>query len=596
MKKIYEKKFWFLILSGIFSLFVGFDLVLKGGLYRLTFDFLRNLRKLPLLSSLTYLSIAERLFGVRFAPSDFWAGLFLLLLGLVFLLAASLSKSEKEEPFKEISPSAFEKFYKPIALALALVSVFFLFRNFDWPIARINSFKQTEVASNIYCYVRDGFKIEETLLAKNQELRLFSYPFYQWPVAALSLATGLKPDQSGRLVNIVIFLLTFAVYAKILRRLEVEKPLSLAILALFSFSPLILYYYRSVHPDPLAVFLTFLSLDFFLDYDDGKKKSALVWSLLLGVAAVLIKSPTYFIAAGGVVFYRYFRFGLKGVLKKDLIVYSLTIILAVVFYKITADAINRGIALKTPWIFGTLKQRLSISEYLLPLTWHSIELSSPIFFVFAAVGFLSKTRRAIEKKFKLSKADLLFLSLAFSSLAALFLFFNVYKAHDYYQLPMALPEFYFASVVAVRLAKNKSGAFSAFKISVLALALLASFAVFKMSNAPDWNLVASGEFVREKTPPDAFVFYIVGEKTAGWDPSALYFARRDGYNLSPLNFKKPLLAEIARKFPDYKKRFLFVPRKLFELRPKLFEKLPLAAENPRGKIFEIKKDFLESRE
>jgi len=75
--------------------------------------------------------------------------------------------------------------------------------------------------------------------------------------------------------------------------------------------------------------------------------------------------------------------------------------------------------------------------------------------------------------------------------------------------------------------------------------------------------IAAGECIREATPPDAVVLYLVAD--LDWNPAPLYFAQRDGHNLTPERLQTTLyrnLIERARRAG--RPVFVFAPADLEE--------------------------------
>lgn len=550
---------------GLLLIYSGFNLYIDGGIYDFLFNILLWINNLSFLKGFDYIQLANKFFNVRFAPLTKLAGILFIIngIGIFYFIILSLLKNKNSilNKLYGIKLFANQNLHKYSIILIFLISIFILSLNFNGEIARINSFKQAEVASNISYYVNTGFTIEETLFNKNIDLKFFSYPFYQYLVATLCKISGMTVTQSGRLINIFFFAITFFLFLKLFNILKVNKSIQLISIFLFAFSPLVLYYYRSVHPDPMAIFFSFLSLYYYLKYEkkSGNNKFNYFIIIISGVIATLIKSPIYLLIILAIFFYRLQIQNLRSIFKKDFIIYAIIIASTVVFYKITADIINEGAVIKASWMFATLNLRLSITPYILLFTWYFIEVLTPILFLFFIYGIYN----ILKLKTK-NSGKVVFSSLFYGMIITILIFFNVFRAHDYYQLPFIIIVAYFTSIPINkffdRYKHNKSVyAYSVFQFVII---VLISFAIFKMPTNPDFNVIRSAKFIQKNTDNKDFVFYIYDKNIQNWDPTYLFHTQREGFNLALNNLSKDNYVDslITKYKNNHNNFYVFIPK------------------------------------
>ena len=108
----------------------------------------------------------------------------------------------------------------------------------------------------------------------------------------------------------------------------------------------------------------------------------------------------------------------------------------------------------------------------------------------------------------------------------------------------------------------------------------------------EW-IAQQGRFIREETQPDDFVVYLLDtDDGRDWNPVFLYFADRDGYNLTRARFgRRPQVLEgiRARFAPEYARVLVFCPA---AMSPKFTERLEalggqLYAAAPAGFLYEL---------
>ncbi|ROL61785.1 hypothetical protein D9V86_04015 [Bacteroidetes/Chlorobi group bacterium ChocPot_Mid] len=564
----------FLFITGFYLILSGIDIMTNVKVWNFFFSKINLMINKYGTESGSFLSLANKFFSVRFQPSDFMIGLILILIGCI-LIAIGVILAIPEKYFSTKFINYFRelnfkldnnrKILATIIILILLSSIFYLFIDFNEHIARINSFKQADVAGNIHFYVEDGITLEEKMFNKNINLKISNYPFYQWVCAVIVKISGLDIEQSGRLFNIIIFVLTFILFYNLLNYLKVDKLNIILILLLFSFSPLGLYYYRSVHPDPLSIFFTFSSILLYIKYDTEDKLINLILSIITGIIACLIKNPIFLMGFIAIAFYKIYNSrSILTLFKIDFLIFSTFIFLSIVLYKFSTEAINGGISLPSNWIFGTTMQRMQLTPYLLLILWNAFEITNPLFFIISFLGFGYSII-----KIKTSKSHLLFIGLLIGMLITIFIFFNVFQAHDYYHLPFIIIISYF-TVMGFSVILNKIKTWNNIRSSIVIyftviLFILTDFlglALLKMPTAPDYKITNAGEYIQKNIGKNDFLFYTNSYDIESWDPTYLFHSRRNGYNISVKNIMKDeYIDKIVENYKStYQNFYLYIPK------------------------------------
>lgn len=511
-------------------------------------------------------SIIDQYIDIRFLPDENFLACCLFILGIsIFILSTGIFIKNISENENFSSSKFFDnrKLSSIIILFSLIFSLVYLFQNFNGPISRFNSFKQTEVASNIYHYVNNGFGLKEYLLNDNEDLKFFSFPFYQWTAALICKLFNLQVEQGGRLLNILIFFFTYLLFFKLIKLFNIKPVLIALVLFIFSTSPLVIYYYRSVHPDPMAIFFSYLSLYYFIVYEKSGRTKHFLFSLIAAMIACLIKNPIYLMIFVTILYYRLTSKSFNKLLSRDIIIYTITIVFIVIFYKFLADYLNNGLSLKTSWIFGTFDQRISLLPYFLLFNWLAVELINPLFFLmvllFFIKNFLKYNVQDDYKKFNLG--------LFWGMFITILIFFNVFQAHDYYHLPFV---FIFSSIIVcyfyelIKKFFNYNKFLVATSFVVFIMIQLSWFYFMKFPLFADENIMSGANFIKQNTEMDSYIFYTVGKDIQGWDPTYLFNSRRQGFNICLENINKQgYLDSIINKYAyKFERIYLYIPKDL----------------------------------
>jgi Dolichyl-phosphate-mannose-protein mannosyltransferase len=446
-------------------------------------------------------------------------------------------------------------------------------------------FRQAHVMANIEKYLEDGLSLHPETYNQDVPYSLFDFPAYELLVAAFVKLVGGDPLVVSRLFSLLCFAATFLLIDRLLASTGLPPATALMVVFLFAISPLCLFYFVTPLVDVLAIPLSLASLYAFVRYRSASSRRGWFWLMTgAGVFATLIKNPVYLPVFCAIVLFGVVRSGPKFLLERDTIGFGAAVLASVVLFKLYSNRVN-GIAgflssSESTAYFGPLEDRLDPRSWRRILRVEQEEMLNSVTWVLAIGGLVLYAVRS-RSEFKS-----LYLGLVSGALLALLIFFSRYTWHDYYQLPMELPLAFCAayglqsiadgsSWLAARNRRNPwmGRGFALLVPAVLGLSLYEGWTGFRdvASTPTDW-IERNGEWIQERTSADDFVVYVLDTADRrDWNPVFLYFAKRDGYNLSHKRVSPRVLSSIRARFgTKYRRIVLFCPLKLRnELRSRL---------------------------
>jgi hypothetical protein len=244
------------------------------------------------------------------------------------------------------------------------------------PLLDLFSFRQTQTALSAYWMWRGGpWLAYETPVLGYPWAIPFEFPIYQGLVAALRLA-GVPIDIGGRLVTFGFYLGCLWPLWSFFRTIKLPQTAFLAAGALFLWSPLYLYWGRTVLIESCALFFCLLWLALLARFLQTASAGSLIGAMLAGLAGILCKVTTFpaVAALGGIlVLADAYRAWSAGTLIVRLRVLALAV--AVVIVPLAAEtawvAFSDAAKEQNPfsavlltskglftWNFGTWKQRI----------------------------------------------------------------------------------------------------------------------------------------------------------------------------------------------------------------------------------------------
>ncbi len=485
------------------------------------------------------------------------------------------------------------------------------YHNIDGP----HVFRQTMMTSNIYYFFFFFISTTTELFAKNHTHKIFDFPIYQQLATGIVILFKLEIVQAGRVLNIFIYLLTTLVLYELMVFLHLNRRLILIVIFLFSLSPLSVFYSRAVIPDNLPVLLGFYSLLYFLKWDIRKKHKKYHYAgmLITGILATLIKNPVYLPIVIAIVTYLALNSRWKQLFSPAIITFLITILATVIFFRLYSNYVNNGdpflsAAWEHYWYFSNLRDRVTSTYYIMLIDRFFYEVVTPPVFFFFIVGIFIYQKKCSDR------TKYIFVGLLLGSIITMLIFFNVMWRHNYYQIPYVFITCFFAgyfidwfytflrnlimqnkmlytTMLGNQIIKYEAIIRRSMSSLLLLLTLFLSYKYAVSTNEQHWQ-INSGIFINQNTPANALIIY-VAPNNAGWNPSYLYFARREGYNVPIGGLNTELLEEKLKKFGN-SGFYLFIP-KIFPIANKnMFQEFnrSLIAESSDGILFKFKNDFL----
>lgn len=441
----------------------------------------------------------------------------------------------------------------------------------------VHTFRQTHVAGNIEKYVARGLTLRPETYNLDTPGHLYDFPLYQLLVAVVCRVTGWPVLPVARAVNVVCIVGVWWAAAWLMRRAGLPVVQRAATLVLLAWSPLLLFYGAVPHVDVLALVLSMLSLAGFVAWTESSRELARPearvgygFMLAAGVLATLIKNPVYLPFFVGLTWHRWRRSGWRGLLAPAFVAFAFALLAAVVGFKLYANHVNGTSGFLAPEeaqaYFGPPGDRLRRKYWRPILDAFGFEVL-PAGAVLLGLLALPGLRRRVPTR----HASLL-VGLLLGVTLTLLLFFNRHREHDYYQLPFVFPLALLAGLALHRVhvqarAWRRMGrrwapvALALFLcMGVVLAAVAAAQRTRQLWEGPPAEVSERGAFLQAHTRPDDFVAFVVGTQPGNWDPTHLYFAQRDGWNLARSEITRETFARLhARTEGEYRRFFVFVP-------------------------------------
>jgi hypothetical protein len=419
-----------------------------------------------------------------------------------------------------------------VFLAALVFNGFWLARGLENTLMEEHSFRQTQTALSAWIMANGGpfLRYETPLLGAPWSIP-FEFPLYQWLSAELHNLTSLSLEASGRLVSRTFALGAMIPMAILLQGLGFSLNAILLTLALYTLSPLYLYWSRTFLIESTALFFALAYLAAFHRSLSSKSKWSILLVFLFGSMAALVKVTTFlgFAFASALLFANQSKTFFQNFRVPRLLVVllpSLGALLVGIAWTKYADTVKGqnpmaefiGSAALNQWNFGTLEQRMSLEFWntLFRRTIHDSIGHRTIWLLSLGMLFFIDRRQKI-----------LYLGCFLSFLAAPLLFTNLHIVHNYYWYANGIFLVMGSGVILHGLLERRDQKIFA-ALGPLLFLLFASHQIRHYHNflAP-WQFIGSGIGRIEKeldaiAPKDKPII-ILG---AGWFPGFTYYAKR----------------------------------------------------------------------
>ncbi|NRA45858.1 MAG: glycosyltransferase family 39 protein [Oligoflexales bacterium] len=304
-----------------------------------------------------------------------------------------------------------------------------------------HGFRQTQTAISTYFLAQGGpwFAYETPVLGPPWSIPM-EFPLYQWIVAVLNHTTGYPLGVSGRLVSVLMFLVSLIFLYQTLKQINTSVKTRLLIVSLMLVTPIYQFYSWAFMIESTALALCMVYCWASIHWLQSNRVKWAVFSLFFGVLAALVKITTFFgfnVLLSFFVLHKFFQENGKWKAKTILKYLSYGTVLAIIpllclsiwvgwtdFLK-EQNPLSQGFitsqALKT-WNFGTIDSKLDWSSWDRILNGHLATIVGKLSTIlpFLIFGLFNKTR------------FLQILSCLFVWLLVPAVFTNLYVVHDYY--------------------------------------------------------------------------------------------------------------------------------------------------------------------
>jgi hypothetical protein len=424
------------------------------------------------------------------------------------------------------------------------------------PLGGSHVFRQAHVAANIDKFVEGGISLRPATYNEDVPFSAFDFPLYQIGVASACRLAPVDALRSARVASWLLFVAALVVLDRLLAQAGVRRWPRVAAVLLFAYAPLNLFYFQAPMVDGLALLLALVSLQQYVGVKEKRGPWAAASMLLSGFLSTLIKSPVYLPVFLAMLWHRARSQGLRALARADTIALVAVTGLGVLCFKVYWAVVNGSAEVLSPWerrhYFGSLAERFSPDAWR-PVLSDLLNLTTnPVVAVLAAGGVLWWARR------RRGPFAALFPGLLLGCGITLLVFFDRYPPHNYYQLPFVFPLAFFGGQglhglrVMARAGRRSSRPWRRAALAAVAVAIVATgywsvtgFRALARSNSAVELIRSRGEWIRDHTLPGDYVVYVFEGTADDWNPSYLYFARRDGYNLPSSEATPARVAEVA---------------------------------------------------
>jgi 4-amino-4-deoxy-L-arabinose transferase-like glycosyltransferase len=474
---------------------------------------------------------------------------------------------------KEFSFSNFLSFY-PIACSFIAIGFLLRLNQFSSSLFEQAQFRQAQTALTTRIFLQHGIELLSSPLpvyGKNSNIPM-EMPLYQGLVAALAPSVDLI-EATGRVVSFLAFAITGLLFAIVVRKWASDS-ISLTFLGIFLMTPFAFQWGGSFLIESFATLFSVLMFFSFCNWLDSNRKIWLFFGTLGAVPAFLIKPTTAVLYLPALALPFLASTKPVVVFRKSLSKTLLFLVaggpLAGLFFAMAwtkhADTLKSQTDLGNrltsqalfSWNFGTVNQRLDLTN------WFGIwqRLFIEIFGVSGTILVLVALALALKG---VKGKNILFLATLGAALLGPLIFFNLYAVHSYYLM----------SVYPLLIAALALSIWIIFKSKVITelplvanaslVAALVGFQIFTIFNTYEArqdlstslhvnrNTPQLSKLLQETTQPGDLIVLL----GCDWDPSVLYYARREGVMLP--NWLIPNgPKDAAQKLETFKNDFKFV--------------------------------------
>jgi hypothetical protein len=434
-----------------------------------------------------------------------------------------------------------------LAISVFAIALVVRLYHITYPIYDCMSFRQTQTASTILNYFRDGIDL---LLPKVNSIGspgvlVLEFPLFQ--VIGALVYKIFSPDIIYIRFLSIICCLVAALYLYKLARLFFDKTSAIFSIVFFLFAPLNIFFSRTPMIETFAAMLSIMFLYYFTLWVTQRKTYMLVLGIILASLALIVKPPYSLIMFPVIVYYAFYTYRLKALRDKQLwIGVFIPLIILVVWqiyanhanaiynsvndypYKQLHSAFEVKLTELNTWYFGTISQRLDPRTYLTIgyRIYNEILTVVGTILLFVSIPLINK-KHALFFEVWLATVILSFIVLL-----------NLNYVHNYYQLPcVSILAIYCGRGLKIIWDKIQSInilKYHKYKILVIILLLYLFNIAYVINNVNYYHTDTPGyyelgEQINKTLPNNDDMVAISTDMGDLWNPTLLYFADKTGY-------------------------------------------------------------------
>lgn len=331
----------------------------------------------------------------------------------------------------------YNKYLEYIFYLSLAIGFYFQMQHLTTPLLDQYGFRQTQTAITSYWFIKEGFQFAyQTPVFGFPWSIPMEFPIYQYLVYIFSKISRIDNlDFIGRIVSLFFYYALLYPFSQILKSLEVSKTTILYILILLVTSPIYIFWSRTFMIESTGLYFTLMFVMYLIKYDKEEYSSykLLTFIFIFGTFAVLSKITTLFVGLVFLFLYISFFNRIKSLFteKGMKAIFIVGIVIFIGFsWNEFADKIKEVNPLSeflvssnlSKWNFGTLDQRLDVTNYVLIIK-HMIHNNSFLLFLLLFIPSVFFCNLKYKKIIIIS-----FLTYSISFMT----FFNLYKVHSYY--------------------------------------------------------------------------------------------------------------------------------------------------------------------
>jgi hypothetical protein len=442
---------------------------------------------------------------------------------------------------------------------IILVALVLRIYHVSYPLNDLHAFRQTQTAGLIRDFYRDGINLlyPRIITLGDPGYVVLEFPLYQ-AISAILYHVFNPNVIYARLASIFFGLLSIIFVYRLTKRFLDHKTAIFAAL-FFAFMPLNIFFNRVPIPDTLTILLSLIMLDFMIEGINNRKNIFLFFGIIAGSLGLMMKSPyvaPLFLPVIYIVYRRERK--LKAFFDIRFVAAFIIPVTMMILWQQHANSVNEkyfnndyypfselysAVVVKlhpfNTWYFGTIAQRLDISNYLIIIQRIFKEILSMAGLFFLIAGFITLIKKKIAA---------FFLIWLCSVLLSILLFFNLNIIHNYYQLPLTPILAIFCGAGATYLSsffQNKKVAFTLTAVFI-SFYLIMSYSIalefFEKTN----ESVVVGQFI-DRSMEGSAMLAVSQPGESLWSPELIYHSDRHGFYVPHSRLNEEMIEYLRRR-------------------------------------------------